>query len=91
MGTLHYIVGAECTLGVIAKGTLQKMWSELKWCGKNRAAYCVQLSGAEERSEPRHSASSSESNMPDVLPSKVVHPQHKFLKLGPGLQQFTNP
>jgi hypothetical protein len=29
--------------------------------------------------------------MPVVLPGEVVHTQHKTLKLGPGLQQFTNP
>jgi hypothetical protein len=29
--------------------------------------------------------------MPVVLPGEVVHTQHKSLKLGPGLQQFTNP
>ena len=28
--------------------------------------------------------------MPVVLPGEVVHTQHKTLKLGPGLQQFTN-
>src|ERR1700722_3557085 len=38
---------------------------------------------------PRHSTSSP--TMPVVLPGEVVHTQHKSLKLGPGLQQFTNP
>ena len=49
----------------------------------------MSLGGAEERSEPPVDARPP--TMPVVLPGEVVHTQHRSLKLGPGLQQFTNP
>ena len=88
------LIGIECTLGVIAQETLQLMRSGSTWRDKETEA-CRRLAerGGEFRvraASARHH-SSSLSTMPVVLPGEIVQTQHKTLKLGPGLQQFTNP